>query len=120
MGSDRDNAEYLVLRNNGTYTLLSRSDTANDMEVEPYNEIKASGTWIIRNDHVLLYIDKDLGNPYEMLKISGNRDYSGLRPTMGKGRHLDEIYRHSNEYEILRTGREKIGFHWITKSIDVD
>jgi len=86
-GDDPDNAQYLTLCVDGTYSLKSRSNTANDQQVKPFWVPHSTGRWKPSKDLVLLIANERTYFPtgQSTLQVARHGRKLELIPVFGAG-----------------------------------
>ena len=114
-GKDADNATYLVIRQDKSYSLIERSSYAAEVTVKPFNEVVEVGNWSCIGNSIDLSGNKSR-EVSERLKIS-NTNGLRLTPTLGAGRHLNESFKPVAQQNIVSEARQKKGDYWETVNV---
>ena len=86
-GSERDNAEYLTLKPDGTYLSSTRSDSAVDQRVQPFVAQSSSGHWIVnqRKLHLIPIADRQNTSLNRTFALLPRKNGYELKPVLGAG-----------------------------------
>jgi hypothetical protein len=114
-GKDTNNATYLIIRRDKSYSLIERSSYAAETTVKPFNEVVGNGTWHCVGSSINLFDNKTKAVS-ESLVLSDTEGFK-MMPTLGAGRNSNEFYIPAKQDGIVSEARQKKGFYWETVTI---